>query len=181
MKKILKNSLYALFILGSSFNNMQADEPTVTDSSKTKETVNVEPIVNTDKKIDSNIFFKKDNNLLKNKKWQKKSEEATTPVAKTEVAPEMPNIYQNAGNPDDESFEYVAKEYPLIAAAKRNDLEAVLRLIKDNTIEINRRDLKGKTAYDYALANSKKWNIPSQRQKAKLIANLVTYSIKEVD
>lgn len=105
----------------------------------------------------------------------------------SEVAPDMGTIYDNQDAP----VHYSNNEYPLITAAKKNDLEAIKRLI-EKKVDVNVRDINNKTAYDYAIANSNSWIRSTERKNraleiSKLIEpDIYDYknpdgSIKEID
>lgn len=104
-----------------------------------------------------------------------------------EIAPEMGTIYDDQDAP----IYYINKEYPLITAAKKNDLETIQKLLKQG-VNVNVRDITNKTAYDYAIANSNSWIRSRERKNraleiSKLIEpDLYDYknpdgSIKEID
>lgn len=176
MKKIIKISLSVLSIIAvhsniqsDATNNNQSQVVTTTDQENT----------NQEKKHTIQDQFQAKKNILNNRKRQ------TEPVVKREVSPEISDIYKD--NPVDEPFEYVVEKYPLFSAVKKNDLRKVQELLKQK-VDINLRDSKGKTAYDYAVEKSKNWMIlPSQRGLAQKISELIDPyknadgSMKEID
>ena len=79
---------------------------------------------------------------------------------KEDIKMDLPVFYQKAST-------------PLHTAVKNNDIEAV-KAILANPTDTTIRDNKGKSASDYAVANSKKLlSLPSSTMKAKQISDLI--------
>lgn len=159
MKKIIKISLCALSII-AAHSNIQSDATNNNQPS-------VAPTTDQDKNHTIQDRFEAKSNILKNRKWQKDST-ASQANKVQESSPEFEDIYGDGDN----SIHY-AKEAPLIEAVKKNNLPKVQELL-DKKVDVNLRDLKGKTAYDYAVEKSKSWMIlPSQKLLAQKIMQLV--------
>ncbi|AXK60301.1 ankyrin repeat domain-containing protein [Candidatus Chromulinivorax destructor] len=172
MKKIVKIVVYAFAI--SFINKLIQSQPVIDKQAITPRT-NL-----TDNKNSASSQLNQLQHL--HNRWKRKQLPNSS-----EVAPEMATIYDNQDAP----VHYASNEYPLITAAKKNDLETIKKLLEQK-VDVNVRDLTNKTAYDYAVANSNSWIRSTERknralQISKLIEpDIYDYknpdgSIKEID
>jgi hypothetical protein len=167
MKKIIKMSLCALSII-IVHANIQSDAINNNQSS-------INSAVDQERNNAIQDRFQAKKNILNNRKRQKDLITAQTDQ-KQEPAPQLEDIYGGDNNPI-----HYAKETSLIEAVKKNDLPKVQELLQQK-VDVNLRDLQGKTAYDYAIEKSKSWIIlPSQRGLAQKISQLVKPYNPEVE
>lgn len=173
MKKIVQIMLCIIF-LPEFDKQLKADEVLINQKIDTiqenKTTIQNDSTVIgdlTSKKLSSKDSYEE---RLKNLPMMPKTDKNKN---KKEIAsyPEHENIY------DEQNLTpiyYTTEKIPLIAAVQKNDLITVKKLLQLSNTDRNIRDVKGKTAYDYAIEKSKGWiNLPVTRRIALEISELV--------